>query len=71
MTKLEKSAGDHRPHLGEAGRSMTHAIAVIARDGAGPEVVEEARKAVEAPGLAHERHDLPRVASGDAGAGRV
>ncbi|HWO81493.1 isocitrate/isopropylmalate dehydrogenase family protein [Gaiella sp.] len=38
---------------------MTHRIAVIAGDGAGPEVVAEARKAVDALGLALEWHDLP------------
>ena len=38
---------------------MTHRIAVIAGDGAGPEVVAEARKAVDALGLSVEWHDLP------------
>ena len=38
---------------------MTHSIAVIAGDGAGPEVVAEARKAVDALGLAVEWHELP------------
>ncbi len=38
---------------------MTHRIAVIAGDGAGPEVVAEARKAVDALGLALAWHDLP------------
>jgi tartrate dehydrogenase/decarboxylase/D-malate dehydrogenase len=38
---------------------MTHRIAVIAGDGAGPEVVAEARKAVDALGLALEWYDLP------------
>ena len=38
---------------------MTHRIAVIAGDGAGPEVVAEARKVVDALGLALEWHDLP------------
>ena len=33
---------------------MTHRVAVIAGDGAGPEVVAEARKAVDALGLAIE-----------------
>ena len=37
---------------------MTHRIAVIAGDGAGPEVVAEARKAVDALGLALEWTDL-------------
>jgi len=38
---------------------MTHRIAVIAGDGAGPEVVAEARKAVDALGLAVAWTDLP------------
>ena len=38
---------------------MSHRIAVIAGDGAGPEVVAEARKAVDALGLSVEWHDLP------------
>src|SRR4051794_22941394 len=38
---------------------MTHRIAVIAGDGAGPEVVAEARKAVDALGLDVTWHDLP------------
>ena len=38
---------------------MTHRIAVIAGDGAGPEVVAEARKAVDALGLDLQWHDLP------------
>jgi tartrate dehydrogenase/decarboxylase/D-malate dehydrogenase len=38
---------------------MTHRVAVIAGDGAGPEVVAEARKAVDALGLSIEWHDLP------------
>jgi tartrate dehydrogenase/decarboxylase/D-malate dehydrogenase len=38
---------------------MTHRIAVIAGDGAGPEVVAEARKAVDALGLALEWNELP------------
>ncbi len=38
---------------------MTHRIAVIPGDGAGPEVVAEARKAVDALGLELEWHDLP------------
>jgi tartrate dehydrogenase/decarboxylase/D-malate dehydrogenase len=37
---------------------MTHRIAVIAGDGAGPEVVAEARKAVDALGLSVEWHEL-------------
>ena len=38
---------------------MTHRIAVIAGDGAGPEVVAEARKAVDALGLDVEWNELP------------
>jgi tartrate dehydrogenase/decarboxylase/D-malate dehydrogenase len=38
---------------------MTHRIAVIAGDGAGPEVVAEARKAVDALGLDLEWNELP------------
>jgi tartrate dehydrogenase/decarboxylase/D-malate dehydrogenase len=38
---------------------MAHRIAVIAGDGAGPEVVAEARKAVDALGLDLTWHDLP------------
>jgi tartrate dehydrogenase/decarboxylase / D-malate dehydrogenase len=38
---------------------MTHRIAVIAGDGAGPEVIAEARKAVDALGLGVEWIDLP------------
>src|SRR4051794_2506022 len=38
---------------------MTHRIAVIAGDGAGPEVVAEARRAVDALGLDVTWHDLP------------
>jgi tartrate dehydrogenase/decarboxylase/D-malate dehydrogenase len=38
---------------------MAYRIAVIAGDGAGPEVIAEARKAVDALGLAIEWHDLP------------
>ena len=38
---------------------MTHRIAVIAGDGAGPEVVAEARKAVDALGLDLTWHELP------------
>jgi tartrate dehydrogenase/decarboxylase/D-malate dehydrogenase len=38
---------------------MTHRIAVIAGDGAGPEVVVEARKAVDALGIDLTWHDLP------------
>ena len=37
--------------FGHAGSGMTHRIAVIPGDGAGPEVVAEARKAVDALGL--------------------
>jgi tartrate dehydrogenase/decarboxylase / D-malate dehydrogenase len=38
---------------------MTHRIAVIPGDGAGPEVVAEARKAVDATGVEVEWHELP------------
>jgi tartrate dehydrogenase/decarboxylase/D-malate dehydrogenase len=38
---------------------MTHRVAVIAGDGAGPEVIAEARKAVDALGLDLEWIDLP------------
>jgi tartrate dehydrogenase/decarboxylase / D-malate dehydrogenase len=38
---------------------MTHRVAVIAGDGAGPEVVAEARKAVDAAGVPVEWTDLP------------
>ena len=38
---------------------MTHRVAVIAGDGAGPEVIAEARKAVDALGLDLEWNDLP------------
>ena len=38
---------------------MSHRIAVIAGDGAGPEVVAEARKAVDALGIDLAWHDLP------------
>jgi len=38
---------------------VSHRIAVIAGDGAGPEVIAEARKAVDALGLAIEWDDLP------------
>jgi tartrate dehydrogenase/decarboxylase/D-malate dehydrogenase len=38
---------------------VTHRIAVIAGDGAGPEVIAEARKVVDATGLEIEWHDLP------------
>jgi tartrate dehydrogenase/decarboxylase / D-malate dehydrogenase len=38
---------------------MTHRIAVIAGDGAGPEVVGEARRAVDALGLDLSWHELP------------
>jgi tartrate dehydrogenase/decarboxylase/D-malate dehydrogenase len=38
---------------------MTHRIAVIAGDGAGPEVVHEARKAVDALGLDVQWNELP------------
>ena len=38
---------------------MTHRIAVIAGDGAGPEVVAEARNVVDALGLELEWHELP------------
>jgi tartrate dehydrogenase/decarboxylase/D-malate dehydrogenase len=38
---------------------VTHRIAVIAGDGAGPEVIAEARKVVDAAGLDIEWHDLP------------
>jgi tartrate dehydrogenase/decarboxylase/D-malate dehydrogenase len=38
---------------------VTHRIAVIAGDGAGPEVVAEARKAVDALGLGVEWNELP------------
>ena len=38
---------------------MTHRIAVIAGDGAGPEVIAEARKAVDALGLDLEWNELP------------
>ncbi len=38
---------------------MSHRIAVIAGDGAGPEVVAEARKAVDALGLDLTWHELP------------
>jgi tartrate dehydrogenase/decarboxylase/D-malate dehydrogenase len=38
---------------------MTHRIAVIAGDGAGPEVIAEARKAVDALGLPLEWNELP------------
>ena len=37
---------------------MTHRVAVIAGDGAGPEVIAEARKAVDAFGLDLEWHEL-------------
>ena len=38
---------------------MSHRVAVIAGDGAGPEVVAEARKAVDALGLDLTWHELP------------
>src|SRR5436190_19204019 len=38
---------------------MTHRVAVIAGDGAGPEVIAEARKAVDALGLDLEWNELP------------
>jgi tartrate dehydrogenase/decarboxylase/D-malate dehydrogenase len=38
---------------------VTHRVAVIAGDGAGPEVIAEARKTVDALGLDLEWHDLP------------
>ena len=38
---------------------MTHRVAVIAGDGAGPEVVAEAKKAVDALGLDVSWHELP------------
>jgi tartrate dehydrogenase/decarboxylase/D-malate dehydrogenase len=38
---------------------MTHRIAVIPGDGAGPEVVAEARKAVDALGIRVEWDELP------------
>ena len=38
---------------------MTHRVAVIAGDGAGPEVVAEARKVVDALGLDLTWHELP------------
>jgi tartrate dehydrogenase/decarboxylase/D-malate dehydrogenase len=38
---------------------VTHRVAVIAGDGVGPEVVAEARKAVDALGLDLEWHELP------------
>ena len=38
---------------------MTHRVAVIAGDGAGPEVIAEARKTVDALGLDLEWNDLP------------
>jgi tartrate dehydrogenase/decarboxylase / D-malate dehydrogenase len=38
---------------------MTHRIAVVAGDGAGPEVVAEARRAVDALGLDLSWHELP------------
>jgi len=38
---------------------MTHRVAVIAGDGAGPEVIAEARKAVDALALDLEWHELP------------
>jgi tartrate dehydrogenase/decarboxylase/D-malate dehydrogenase len=38
---------------------LTYRVAVIAGDGVGPEVVAEARKAVEAAGVDVEWHDLP------------
>ena len=38
---------------------MTYRVAVIAGDGAGPEVVAEARKAVDALGLDLTWHELP------------
>ena len=38
---------------------MTHRVAVIAGDGAGPEVIAEARKAVDALGLELTWHELP------------
>jgi tartrate dehydrogenase/decarboxylase / D-malate dehydrogenase len=38
---------------------MTHRVAVIAGDGAGPEVVAEARKAVDALDVGIEWHELP------------
>jgi hypothetical protein len=41
---------------------VTHRDAVIAEDGALPEVVAEARKAVDAIGLDIEWNDLPRAA---------
>jgi isocitrate/isopropylmalate dehydrogenase len=42
---------------------VTHRDAVIAGDGAGPEVVAEARKAVDAIGLDIEWNDLPWAAT--------
>jgi tartrate dehydrogenase/decarboxylase / D-malate dehydrogenase len=38
---------------------MSHSVAVIAGDGAGPEVVAEARKAVDALGVDVDWHELP------------
>ena len=38
---------------------MTHRVAVLAGDGVGPEVIREARKAVDSLGLPVEWTDLP------------
>src|SRR5216117_2694605 len=59
MPRARRALGDTDPGRTREERGMTHRIAVIAGDGAGPEVIAEARKAVDALGLDLEWNDLP------------
>src|SRR5215212_281544 len=56
---LDSGAGRALGDSHARGARMTHRIAVIPGDGAGPEVVAEARKAVDALGLDVEWTELP------------
>src|SRR5215210_3903735 len=56
---LDAGAGRALGDSHARGARVTHRVAVIPGDGAGPEVVAEARKAVDALGVDLEWHELP------------
>src|SRR5437762_6787787 len=59
MSRARRALGDSDMGRTRGGGRVTHRVAVLAGDGVGPEVVAEARKAVDALGLGIEWVDLP------------
>src|SRR5829696_7251818 len=59
LPSSRRTLGDSNLGRARSGRRMSHRIAVSAGDGAGPEVVAEARKVVDALALDLTWHELP------------